>query len=101
MINGRQTLKHSDVSAVLVNYEARRKDKQFFSNSTSAETLMVIGRDSNRKGKCERQRSEIRSGFRDLKKNQCAFYKEIGHLKVDCPRIKDKSKKSKTEANLA
>ena len=39
--------------------------------------------------------------FRDLKKNQCAFCKVIGHWKVDCSRIKDKSKESKTEANLA
>ena len=34
-------------------------------------------------------------------KSQCAFYKELGHWKVDCPRIKDKNKELKTEANLA
>ena len=37
--------------------------------------------------------------FRDLKKSQCAFCKEIGHWKVDCPKAKSK-KESKTEANL-
>jgi len=87
------------VSAALVNYEVRRKDKQSSSNGTSAEALMVRGRGFNRKGKGER--SKFRSGFRDLKKHQCAFYKEKWHWKVDCPRIKDKGKKeSKTEANL-
>jgi len=34
-------------------------------------------------------------------KSQCAFYKELGHWKVDCPRIKDKNKELKNEANLA
>ena len=87
------------MSNVFVNYEVR-KDKQSSSNGTSAEALMVRGRGSNRKG--ERQRSESRLGFKDLKKNQCAFCKEIGHWKVECPRIKDKGKKeSKTKANLA
>jgi len=61
---------------------------------------MVRGRGSNWKGNGERERSKFRLGFRDMKKHQCAFCKEIGHWKIDCPRIKDK-KESKTEANLA
>ena len=40
-------------------------------------------------------------GFRDLKKNQCAFYKDLGHWKVDCPKAKGKKSESNTEANLA
>ena len=55
------------MSVVLVNYEVRRKDKQFSSNGTSAEA-MVRDRGSNRKGKGERERSKSRPGFRDLKK---------------------------------
>jgi len=103
LINDKQTLNYGNVSAALVNYEARKKDKQSSSNGTSAEALMLRGRGSNRKGKTPRERSEFRPEFRDLKKNQCAFCKEIGHWKVDCPRIKDKGKKkeSKTETNLA
>jgi len=101
LINGKQTLNYNDVSAALVNYKVRRKDTQSSSNGTSAEALMVRGRGSNRNGKGERGRLEFRPGFRDLKKNQCTFCKEIGHWKVDCPRIKDKSKKLKTKANLA
>ena len=63
---------------------------------------MVRGLCSNQKGKDERERSKSRPGFKDLKKNQCAFCKEIGHWKIDFLKIKDKNKgkESKTEANL-
>ena len=63
---------------------------------------MVRGRGSNQKDKGIYKRSKSRLGFRDLKKNQCAFCKELGYWKVDCPRIKDKNKgkESKTEVNL-
>jgi len=101
LINGKQTLNYSGVSAALVNYEVRRKDNQFSSNVASIEALTVKCRGSNRKGKGERGRSKSRPGFRDLEKNHCAFCKELGHCKVDCSRIKDKNKESKTEANLA
>ena len=40
-INGRQALNYNDMSAALVNYEMRRKDKQYSFNGTSAEALMV------------------------------------------------------------
>jgi len=63
---------------------------------------VVKGRGSNRKDKGVHERSKFRLGFKDLKKNQCAFCKELGYWKVHCPRIKDKNKrkKSKIEANL-
>jgi len=63
---------------------------------------MVRGRGSNQKDKGICKRSKSRLGFRDLKKNQCAFCKELGYWKVDCPWIKDKNKgkESKTEVNL-
>ena len=103
LINGRQILNYSEVSAALVNYEVRRKDKQSSSSNTSAEMLLVKGKSFNQKGKGTRGRSKSRPGFRDLKKDQCASYKELGHWKVDCPRIKDKNKKkeSKSETNFA
>ena len=69
LINDKQTLNYSDVSTALLNCEAKRKDKQFSSNGTLAEALMVRGRGFNRKSKGERERSESRPGFRDLKKN--------------------------------
>jgi len=68
LINGKQTLNYSDVLAALVNYEMRREGKQSSSNGTSVEALMIRGRGSNQKGKGERQRSESRAGFKDLKK---------------------------------
>jgi len=58
--------------------------------SISAEVLTVRGRGSYRKGKGDRGRSKSRTGFRDLKKNQCAFCKEVGHWKVNCPKAKGK-----------
>jgi len=100
LTNGKQSLNYNDVSAALVNYEERRKNKQFFFSSTLAEALVVRGKGSNQKGKGVRGRSKSRPGFRDLKKSQCVLCKELEHWTVDCPRIKDK-KESKTEANLA
>jgi len=100
LINGRQSLNYNNVSAALVNYKLRKKDKQSSYSSTSAEALVIRGRGSNQRGKSVRGRSKSKPGFRDLKNNQCAFCKELGHWKVDCPRIKDK-KESKTETNLA
>ena len=77
MINGRQTLHYSEVSTALVNYEVRRHDKLSSSRSTSVEALVVKSRRSNRKGKSDRGRSKSRPGFRDMKKNQCAFCKDL------------------------
>jgi len=99
LINSRQTLNYGEVSVALVNYKVRRQDKLSSSESTSAEALAIRGRSSNWKGKGDRGRLKSRPGFRDLKKNQCVYYKELGHCKVDCPKAK--SKESKTEANLA
>ena len=91
------------MSAALVNYKVRINDKQSSSSSISAEALVIRGRGSNQKGKGARGRSKSRSGFRDLKKNLCAFCKELGYWNVDCPRINDKNKgkESNTKANLA
>ena len=47
LINGKQTLNYSDVSAALVNYKVGRKNKLSSSNCTSTEALMVRGRCSN------------------------------------------------------
>jgi len=47
LINGKQSLNNNDVSAALVNYKVRRKDKQSSSSSISAEALVVRGRGSN------------------------------------------------------
>ena len=41
---GKQSLKYNDVSVALVNYEVRRKGKQFSSSSISAKALVVRDR---------------------------------------------------------
>ena len=51
LINSRQTLNYSDVSATLINYEVRRKDKLSSSEGTSVETLAIRDRSSNERAK--------------------------------------------------
>ena len=84
-----------------MNYEVRRQDILSSSGSTTAETLAVRGRSSNRKGRGDQGRSKSRSGFRDLKRNQCALCKDLGYWKVDCPKVKGKNKELMTKPNLA
>ena len=47
LINGKQKLNYSNVSAALVSYEVRRQDKLASSEGTSAEALAIRGRSSN------------------------------------------------------
>ena len=101
LINGRKSLSYSEVSAALVSYEVKRQDKLSSSESTTAETLTVRDRSSNRKGRDDQGRSKSRSGYKNLKRNQCALCKELGHWKVDCPKVKGKKKELKTKVNFA
>ena len=100
LINEKKFLNYNEVSATLVNYKVRRQDKLSSSGSTTTEALAVRGGSSNRKGRGDQERSKSRSGFKDLKRNQCALCKELGHWKVDCSKAKGK-KELMTEANLA
>ena len=79
LISGTQTLNYNAVQAALVNYEVRRQNRLSSHESISAEALAVRGRSSNRNDKGDRGRSKSGTGFRDLKKNQCAFCKELGY----------------------
>jgi len=69
LINRRQILNYSEVSAALVNYQVRRHDRLSSSESTTTEALTVRGKSSNRKGRGDRGRSKSISSFRSLKKN--------------------------------
>ena len=100
MINGRKFLDYNELFSALVSYEARRQDRLSSLGSTTAEALTVRGRSSNMKKRGNQGRSKSRSGFRDLKRNQYALCKEVGHWKVNCPKAKDK-KEPMTEANFA
>ena len=77
-LSGRQSLNDDEVSAALVSYEVRRQDILSSSGSTTAKALAVRGRSSNGKGRDDQGRSKSRSGFRNLKRNQCALCKELG-----------------------
>ena len=90
LINGRKSLTYNEVSIALVSYEVRRQDRLSSSESKTAEALAVRGRSSNGKRRDDQGRLKSRSGFRDLKRNQCALCKELGHLKVDCLKAKGK-----------
>ena len=98
LINGRKFLNYNEVSAALVNYKERRHDRLSSSGGTTVESLTVRGWSSNQNGRDDQERSKSISGFRNLKKNQCALCKEPGHWKIDCPKAKGKKKESKTEA---
>ena len=88
------------MSAALVNYEVSRKDKQSSSKNITAEAMTVRGMGPNyRKGKEEFGKSKI-DGREELKKNQCTFCREKRYWTIDCPKIKLKKKKFKSEANI-
>ena len=78
-LNERQSFNYDEVSAALVSYEARRQDRLSSLGSTKAEALEVRGRSFNKKGRDYWGRSKSRSGFRNLKKNQFALCKKLGH----------------------
>ena len=100
LINDKQSLNYSDVLVALVNYEVRKKDKQFSSNSTTTEVMTVRGMSFNhRKGKGEFEKSKTEV-HEDLKKNQCASYRKEELWKINCSKIKPKNKESKSEANI-
>ena len=69
LISDKQTFNYSDVSSALVNYEVRRKNKQFSSNSTTAKAVTARGMGPNhRKDKGEFEKFKT-GGHEELKKN--------------------------------
>ena len=77
----------------------RRKGKESCSSSTITEALTAREIDFNhRKGKGDIGKSKTGSR-EDLKKNQCAYYKEVGHKKIDCLKLTTK-KESKSESKI-
>ena len=75
LTNGKASLSYNDMSAALVNHEARKKDKEFSSSSTTKEALTTRGVGFNhQKGKGDNNC--------ELGKNQCVFCKDIRKLIV-------------------
>ena len=72
----------NEVPAALYSYELRKKEKQEHT-SVEAEALVVRGRSrSQNKGRRGRSKSKFK-----LNKDQCAFCRENGHWKKDCPKL--------------
>jgi len=74
----KKILNYSNVSAALVNYKVRKKNKQSSSNDTTIEVMTARGMGPNhKKDKGEFGISKI-GGREELKKHQYAFCRE-GH----------------------
>ena len=87
LIHGKDKLSFEEVCSSLTNYEIRRKDQREHRDE-SVEALTVRGRSQSRKpGKRGKSKSRGRVG-----KDECAFCREKGHWKKDCPKLKKKEK---------
>ncbi|CAL8996546.1 unnamed protein product [Prunus brigantina] len=74
LLYGKSEVKLDEVSAALVNHECRKKEQKTQNSQTEA----LVARD------------------------ECAFCRQKGHWKKDCPKLKNKEKeKAGSEANVA
>ncbi|WCJ40144.1 Gag polyprotein [Euphorbia peplus] len=91
-----ERLKCPFVKFVLHCIATRKKDKKE-SSSGAVEALVMRGR-FQKKGKGKNERSKSRVG-----KDECAFCREKGHWKKDCPKLKHNSGKGKAvvDSNVA
>ncbi|KAE8682964.1 Beta-glucosidase 24 [Hibiscus syriacus] len=99
LLHGKVDVSLSEVTAALYSYELIKKDKQE-NKSVEAEALVVRGRSkSQNKGRRGRSKSKFR-----LSKDECAFCREKGHWKKECPRLNNKGKperrKDVSESNV-
>jgi len=93
LLHGKVQVSLSEVCAALYSYELRRKDKKEATHG-AAEALIVRGRSQNqKKGRRGRSSSKPRPN-----KDECAFCREKGHWKKDCPKLKAKGKSDKGKA---
>ncbi|BBH04849.1 hypothetical protein Prudu_016085 [Prunus dulcis] len=99
LLYGKSEVKLDEVSAALVNHECRKKEQK--TQNSQTEALVARGRTEERKsGKRGKSRSKSRGKF--PAKDECAFCRQKGHWKKDCPKLKNKEKeKVGSEANVA
>ena len=101
LLYGKDKIKFDDVCNALMNNEYRKKDQQV--HRDSAEALVVRGRSEEKKfGKKGKSRSKSRGKEGEKKipaKDECAFCRQKGHWKKDCPKLKNRDKKD-SDANV-
>ncbi|KAM2004372.1 hypothetical protein ACFX15_027830 [Malus domestica] len=99
LLYGKSEVKLDEVSAALVNHECRKKELKTHNSQTEA--FVARGRTEERKfGKRGKSRSKSQGKF--PAKDECAFCRQKGHWKKDCPKLKNKEKeKAGSEANIA
>ena len=90
LLYGKTVVKFDDVSNALLNNECRKKDKQF--NAGPSEALVVRGRSNDRKPGGKRGKSRSKSRGKFPAKDECAFCRQKGHWKKDCPKLKTRDK---------
>ena len=100
LLYGKNEIKFNDVSNALTNNEYRKKDKQAYVDLGS-EALMVRCRfehkKSGRRGRsCFKSKGSTK---RKIGKAECAFCRNKGHWKKDCPLLKNNDKKD-SNANV-
>ncbi|ONK80561.1 uncharacterized protein A4U43_C01F19200 [Asparagus officinalis] len=96
LINGRTTVSYKEVTSALVNYELRKNDGELFERA-SGDALAVRGRSPNRQ-RFNHSKSKNRGDHKSVGRNQCAFCKEEGHWKNECPKLKDRVGKQRGKA---
>lgn len=94
LLHGKAAVSLSEVCGALYSYELRRKDKIESSGRAAEEALIARGRPvSQTKGMKKRSKSKAK-----IRKDECAFCREKGHWKKDCPKLKNKGQSSKGKA---
>ncbi|KAM1225757.1 hypothetical protein ACFX13_045186 [Malus domestica] len=98
LLYGKSEVKLDEVSATLVNHECRKKELK--THNSQIEALVARGRIEERKsGKRGKSRSKSQGKF--PAKDECAFCRQKGHWKKDCPKLKNKEKeKAGSKANI-
>ncbi|KAL5850870.1 hypothetical protein ACOSQ4_008883 [Xanthoceras sorbifolium] len=95
LLHGKEKVSLSEVCSTLYSHELRKKDREESKKAeVVAEALVARGRpQGQKKGIRGRSRSKGRPS-----KDECAFCREKGHWKKDCPKLKNRGKDDKGKA---
>ena len=88
LLHGKENVSLDAVCSALYSRELRKQDKMKKKVAAADEALVARGRQqSQSKGRRGRSKSKSR-----VAKDECAFCREKGHWKKDCPKLKKKGK---------